>query len=65
VPEKSKIKSANDLRKLLLKTGSSLKETTFRETVLRVGLEDVPYVEVEKGDGETFFHPLDTKKGQI
>lgn len=61
MPEKYKIKSAEDLKKLLKSTGSSLKGTTFTETEIRVGQKDVPVIEVEKADGEIFLHPIDTE----
>ena len=56
------IKSAGDLKKSLIRTGSGLRGTTFRETTIRIGPNDVQVVEVEKADGETFFHPLGTEK---
>ena len=58
-----RVKSADDLIRTLKKTGSSLDGTSFRETTIRVGLNKVRVVEVEKADGETFFHLLDTEKG--
>lgn len=63
--EKPGIKSADDLMRTLKKTGSSLVGTTFRETTIRIGPDDVQVVEVEKADGETFFHPLGTEESQI
>lgn len=61
--EEPKIKSVDDLRNHLKSTGSNLEGTTFRETTIRVGLNDTCVIEVEKADGETFFHLLETEEG--
>ena len=60
--EEPKIKSADDLIKTLKKNGSSLAGTTFREVTIRIGPNDVQVVEIEKADGETFYHPLGTEE---
>jgi len=52
------VKSAEELKDLLEKTGSRLEGTVFTEKTVRKGMEDVRVIEVEKADGETFFHPI-------
>jgi len=59
------IKSAEDLRRILEKTGSNLDGTKFMETIARIGMNDHRVVRVEKADGETFLHVLGPSESQI
>lgn len=52
-----KIKSPDDLKKILEETGSNLSGVIFSEGTLRIGTNDVLGVEKEKPDGETSFYP--------